>query len=75
MPGILSRTRSERIPPQDLGGGNGAPLDVSGTLVLPLKWRRVCRGTYCVAARVSMTLWKFQKLGVISLETPQQKWA
>ena len=28
----------------DLGGGNGAPLDVSGTLVLPLHWRLVCRG-------------------------------
>ena len=29
----------------DLAGGNGAPLDVGGTLVLPLEWRRVCRGT------------------------------
>ena len=28
-----------------LHGGNGAPLDVGGTLVLPLEWRRVCRGT------------------------------
>ena len=45
MPGILSRTRRERIPPLELGGGNGAPLDVGGTLVLPLEWRRVCRGT------------------------------
>ena len=35
----------ERIPPLELGGGNGAPLDVGGTLVLPLEWRRVCRGT------------------------------
>ena len=43
--GILSRTRSERIPPLELGGGNAAPLDVGGTLVLPLEWRRVCRGT------------------------------
>ena len=25
--------------------GNGAPQDVAGTLVLPLEWRRVCRGT------------------------------
>ena len=41
MPGILSRTRRERIPPLKLGGGNGAPLDVGGTLVLPLEWRRV----------------------------------
>ena len=40
MPGNLSRPRKERIPPLELGGGNGAPLDVSGTLVLPLKWRR-----------------------------------
>ena len=44
-PGILSRPRSEKIPPLELGGGNGAPLDVGGTLVLPPEWRRVCRGT------------------------------
>ena len=44
-PGILSRPRWERIPPLELGGGNGAPLDVVGTLVLPLEWRWVCRGT------------------------------
>ena len=31
--------------PLELGGGIGAPLDVGGTLVLPLEWRRVCRGT------------------------------
>ena len=37
MPGILSQARSERIPPLELGGGNGAPLDVGGTLVLPLE--------------------------------------
>ena len=35
----------KRIPPLELGGGNGAPLDVGGTLVLPLEWRRVCRRT------------------------------
>ena len=29
-----------RIPPLELVGRNGAPLDVSGTLVLPLEWRR-----------------------------------
>ena len=44
-PGILSRQRGERIRPLELGGGNGAPLDVGGTLVLPLEWSRVCRGT------------------------------
>ena len=33
-PGILSRPRRERIHPLELGGGNGAPLDVGGTLVL-----------------------------------------
>ena len=43
MPGILSRPHSERIPPPELGGGHGAPLDMGGTLVLPLEWRRVCR--------------------------------
>ena len=44
-PGILSRARTERSPPLELGGRNGAPLDVGGTLVLPLEWRGVCRGT------------------------------
>ena len=44
-PGILSRPRRERITSLELAGGNGAPLDVGGTLVLPLEWRRVCRGT------------------------------
>ena len=44
-PGILSRTRWERIPPVELGGGNGAPLDLGGTFVLPLEWSRLCRGT------------------------------
>ena len=34
MPGILSLTRREMIPPLELGGGNGAPLDVGGTLVV-----------------------------------------
>ena len=29
-----------RIPHLELGGGNGAPLDVRGTIVLPLEWRR-----------------------------------
>ena len=43
--GNFSRARRERIPPLELGGGNGAPLDVVGTLVLPLEWRRVCQGT------------------------------
>ena len=44
-PGILSRPRMERIPPLEIGVGNGAPLDVGGTHVLRLQWRRVCRGT------------------------------
>ena len=34
-----------RIPHLELGRVNRAPLDVGGTLVLPLKWSRVCRGT------------------------------
>ena len=42
-PGILSLRNRERIPHLELGGVNGAPLDVCGTLVLPLEWRRVCR--------------------------------
>ena len=40
MRGILYPRRRERIPPLELGGGNGAPLDVGWTLVLPLEWRR-----------------------------------
>ena len=44
-PEILSRPRRERIATLELGGGNGAPLDVGGTRVLLLEWRRVCRGT------------------------------
>ena len=35
--GNLSRTRSERIHPLELGGGTGAPLDVGETLVLNLE--------------------------------------
>ena len=45
MPGIPCRTHREGIPPLELGGGNGAPLDVGRTLGLPIEWRRVCRGT------------------------------
>ena len=44
-PGILSRPRRERIRPLELGGGNGAPLDLGRTLEFPLEWRRVCPGT------------------------------
>ena len=44
-PGILSRPRKERMPPLELGGRNGAPLNVGGTLVLPLEWRRERQGT------------------------------
>ena len=36
-PEILSPPRRERIPHFDLRGGNGAPLDVGGTPVLPLE--------------------------------------
>ena len=34
---------SPLAPLLELGGGIVAPLDVFGTLVLPLEWRRVCR--------------------------------
>ena len=44
MPRVLFRTRSERSPHLELRGGNGAPMDMGGTLVLPLEWRRGCRG-------------------------------
>ena len=36
-------TKQGTIPHLELGGINGAALDVCGTLVLPLEWRRVCR--------------------------------
>ena len=39
-PGIPSRPSKERIPHLELRGENEAPLDVGGTLVLPLEWRR-----------------------------------
>ncbi|KAI4564020.1 hypothetical protein MJT46_009818 [Ovis ammon polii x Ovis aries] len=42
-PGILSLRNMERIPHLEQEGGNGAPLDVCRTFVLPLEWRRVCR--------------------------------
>ena len=55
-PGILDRTRRERIPPLELGVGHGAPLDVGGTLVLPLsgdgcvgklfQLQQVCEGPF-----------------------------
>ena len=44
-PRILSPPRRERFKPLELGGGNVAPLDVGGTFLLPLEWRRVCQGT------------------------------
>ena len=33
-------------------GKTGLLLSCGGTLGVPLKWRRVCRGTSCVATRV-----------------------
>ena len=38
-------TTQGKDPSIDLAGGNGAPLDVGRSLVLPLEWRRVSRGT------------------------------
>ena len=52
-----------------------ALLDVGRSLVLPLEFRRVCRVNSRVAVRLRRTLWTLQRLGVISVETPQQKWA
>ena len=37
--------RKGQAPCESLGGGTWAPLDEGGTHVLPLEWRRVCRGT------------------------------
>ena len=38
--GISFLSTEWKDPPLELGGGNGAPLDVGGTLVLPLEWTR-----------------------------------
>ena len=38
-------TLQGKDPTSRIGGGHGAPLDVGGTLVLPLEWRRVYPGT------------------------------
>ena len=38
--------RKERIPHLERRGGNAPPVDVGGTILLILEWRRVCRGTY-----------------------------
>ena len=43
------KVRRERIPHLELGGGNGAPLDVFGTLVLPLEWSGNCKPTRAVS--------------------------
>ena len=32
------------VPMRVIQGPLGPPLDVGGTLVLPLEWKRVCRG-------------------------------
>ena len=45
------------------------------TLVLPLEWRRVYRGIFLSCRKGVKDLWKYQMLGVISLNTPQWKWA
>ena len=37
----FSRPIRERIPHLEPGGGIGAPLDVGGTLLIPMEWRRV----------------------------------
>ena len=73
------RPRVELVPePEDSSPAtrrNRALLGVGRTLVLPLELRRVCRVNSCVAVRLRRTLWTLQRLGVISVETPQQKWA
>ena len=74
-PGILSRPRRGRFPLLDLAGGNGALLDVGGTLVLPLEWRRVCRELLELQQGCEEPFGSSRGLGVISLESPQRKWA
>ena len=36
-------TKQRKFPHIELRGGNGAPLDLAGTLVIPLEWSRVVR--------------------------------
>ena len=45
MPRILFQQSRERIPHLEVGGENGAPLNVGGPVVLRVEWRRVCRGS------------------------------
>ena len=74
MPGILSRPRRERIPPLELGGGNGAPLDVGGTLVLPLEGRQYV-GELLELQKGCEEPFGSSRGKVNILETPQRKWA
>ena len=67
--------RQGKDPTLELGGGNGAPLDVGGTLVLPLEWRRVCRELLELQQGCEEPFGSSRGLGVISHETPQRKWA
>ena len=71
---MLSRPRRERIPPLELGGGNGAPLDVGGTSCFLSSGDRYV-GEHLSCSKGVKDPLEFQRLGVISLRTPQRKWA
>ena len=58
MLGILSRRSRERIPHLELRGGNVSPLDVRGTPVLPLEWRRACRGSSLLSSPDEQPSWQ-----------------
>ena len=58
MLGILSRRSRERIPHLELRGGNVSPLDVRGTPVLPLEWRRACRGSSLLSSPEEQPSWQ-----------------
>ena len=72
--GIRSRPRRGSIPPLDLGGGKGAPLDVGGTLVLPLEGRQYV-GELLALQKGCEEPFGSSRGKVNILETPQRKWA
>ena len=72
-PGFLSLRKYGNGPSSQEEGTPGLFLSCGGTLSVPLGWRRVSRGTSCVASRVSRTFLRLKREGEITLETSQQK--
>ena len=74
--GIPSPTKQGKGPSsQDEEGETGLLMSCGGTLGVPFEGRLRCRGTSCVASRVSRTLSGLSREGGISRETLQRKMA